>query len=112
MPRMTLQTFLHPEQYLYCPFCGFKYPNKVLREIALANIVYSTTENKALKTKRIKDMTNTELNDLWKIKGHKSPWLWRQLWIKGGAESIENFGLEMNWERATVSKAISFCRKF
>ncbi len=94
--------------YKICPFCGFKYPKKEVEEINLSMIMLDSQSKKAVKTKRIKDMSNIELQKYWKIKGHKSAWLWRQLWYRGGVKSIENFGKEFGWKPATIQKAISY----
>lgn len=99
--------------YKICPFCGFTYPEKVVKEIDLQSIMFDTQTKKAIKTKRIKDMTNQELNDYRTAKGHKQAWLWRQLWyrekkIADKKKSIESFGKEFNWKPATIDKAIEF----
>lgn len=88
--------------YSICPFCGFKYPSKKVNDIEL-----KITKN----TKSIKSMNYTELHDYWKIKKHKSAWLWRQLWYKGRSHSIKEFGKIYNWTPATINKAIGFCNK-
>lgn len=94
--------------YRICPFCGFKYPDKEVKEVILELTMPTSGTTKAVKTKRIKDMSNQELHDYWKIKGHKTPWLWRQLFYRGGKKSIEQFGKEFNWNPGTINKAIEF----
>jgi superfamily II DNA or RNA helicase len=95
-----------------CPFCGYKYPDKSIKEINLESIMFDTNQKRAVKVKRIKDMSMQELHDYWKSKGHKTPWLWRQLWYKGGGKAVEKYGKEFNWSSATVRKALNFCEKF
>ena len=94
--------------YKICPFCGFKYPEKVVKEIDLQGIMFDVQKKMAVRTKRIKDMTNKELHDYWKAKGHKTPWLWRQLWYRGRKEGIEIFGKEFDWKPGTIKTAIEF----
>ena len=88
--------------YMICPFCGFKYPEKDLKEIDLQAMMFSTQEKKAIKTKRIRDMTMTELHTYWKQKGHKSAWLWRQLWYKGGEKQIVHVAVRFFFFDAVV----------
>ena len=95
-----------------CPFCGFQYPAKVLTEGELSTLFLDNQQKKVVKTKRLKDMTNAELHYYWKSKGHKSGWLWRQLWYRGKEESIKNFGKEFEWSFGTIKKAISICEKY
>ena len=94
--------------YKICPFCGFKYPKKEVKEIDLQSIMFDAQSKMAVKTKRIKDMNNQELHDLWKAKGHKTPWLWKQLWFRGGVKSIESFGKEFHWNINTIQIAIKY----
>ena len=96
--------------YKICPFCGFLYPDKVIESIDLESIYFDIQKKKAVKTKRIKDMTNTDIHDYYKAKGHKPAWLWRQLWYKDGEKAIENFGNEFNWNKTTIQKAKDFCK--
>jgi hypothetical protein len=95
--------------YKICPFCGFIYPEKIVKEIDLSNIVFDDSLRVSVKMKRIKDMTNSEIYEYWKMKGHKSAWLWRQLFLKGGSKAIEEFGREYKWSFATIDKAIQYC---
>lgn len=99
--------------YKICPFCGFKYPEKVVKEIDLRPILFNAQTKTAVRTKRIKDMTNQELYDYRKDKGHQQAWVWRQLWyrkknLEDKIESIESFGKEFDWSSATIKKAIEF----
>lgn len=95
-----------------CPFCGFKYPEKVLTEGELQTLFLDNQQKKVVKTKRVRDMSNSELYFYWKSKGHKSAWLWRQLWYRGKENSIVNFGKEYGWSYGTIKKAIGFCEMF
>jgi len=93
--------------YKICPFCGFKYPDKKKKEIELNNYLYNGF--KAIKTKNLNEMNFEELFFYWKEKGHKSAWLWRQLWYRNKENSIRNFGKKYNWSQNTINKAIKFC---
>lgn len=95
--------------YTICPFCGFKYPEKDLKEITLSNIMFDAQNKRAIKTKRIKDMNHREINEYWKAKGHKTAWLWRQLYYKGGIREIKLFGEYAGWSGGAINKAIKFC---
>lgn len=96
--------------YTICPICGFKYPEKKLKDIELSATAFDAELQRAIKVKRIKDMTNEELYTYWKIKKYKSAWLWRQLWYKGRERAIINFGNEYGWSAGTQRKAVEFCR--
>jgi superfamily II DNA or RNA helicase len=98
--------------YKICPFCGFIYPEKVGKEINLSQIVFDDSLRIGVPAKRIKDMSNQELYDYWKLKGHKSAWLWRQLFMKSGSKAILDFGNEYKWQSSTIDKAIQFCSNF
>ena len=86
-----------------CPFCGFKYPEKQVKEIELR-----LTTN----VKSIKNMAYAELYEYWRMKKHNTNWLWRQLYYKGGANEIEKFGKEYGWSLNTINKAKAFCNAF
>ncbi len=94
--------------YKICPFCGFTYPKKELKEIDLSMIIIDSQNHTAKKTKLIKEMSNSELHECWKDKGHKTPWLWKQLWYKGGTEKIKEFGKEFGWTQSNIERAIKF----
>lgn len=96
--------------YKICPFCGFKYPEKKLQEITLTGIAFDVTLNKAIKTKKVKDMNFSELYEYWKMKKHKTSWLWRQLWYKGREQAIIDFGDKYHWQYQTKKKAIMYCK--
>jgi len=96
--------------YKICPFCGFKYPEKKQKEVDLELIMFDLIHKKSVKTKRLKDMSFQELHDYRAAKGHKSPWLWRQLWYRGGEDCIKEFGSQFDWSNITVEKAINYMR--
>jgi superfamily II DNA or RNA helicase len=96
--------------YTICPFCGFKYPEKKVKEISLQNVVFDGKN--AVKTKKVKDMSLNELHNYWKIKNHKPAWLWRQLYYKGGINTIKKFGNMHGWKYSTIQKAINYCKQF
>lgn len=96
--------------YKICPFCGYKYPDKEIKEIILSGVVFDSQEKRALATKRLRDMTDEELNEYYKLKGHKPAWLWRQLWYRGREVSIRNFAGKYHWNTTTIEKAIDFCK--
>ena len=96
--------------YKICPFCGFKYPDKKIIEVELSCTIFDTETKQAIKTPKIKDMTDIQLFEYWKEKGHKTAWLWRQLWYRGREKSITNFGRVHGWKSGTIRKAISFMK--
>lgn len=103
--RMILAT------YKICPFCGFLYPNdKQIKEIVLSGVVFDATQKKAVKTKRLKDMSYSELKEYYEIKGHKPAWLWRQLHYKNGKTAILEYGKLNFWKNGTIEKALEFCK--
>src|SRR5690606_38038088 len=68
-----------------CPFCGFKYPVKGSAEeveLTLASII--DDNGVSLQFKSISKMSWDELETYRKLKKYKFPWLWRQLWNRGG----------------------------
>lgn len=98
--------------YKICPFCGFKYPEKEIKDADLGIKIYSPGEKREIKAKRVKDMDFDELYGYWESKKHKTPWLWRQLWYKGRENAIRNFGKQYGWDTSTIKKAINFCSNF
>lgn len=91
-----------------CPFCGYKYQPKKIKEAALEMLAFNPETHKAIKTKRVNDMNDQEMFDYFKMKKHKMSWLWRQLYYRGGKEKIENFGVEKGWSKGTIEKAINY----
>lgn len=94
-----------------CPKCGYKYPDKELETGELLQIMYDSVKHEAVKVKKIKEMTDDELYEYFKIKKHKTPWLWRQLWYRGREKKIKEFGELHEWDPKTIKKAIYFCLK-
>lgn len=93
--------------YKICPFCGFKYPDKKkAKEIELEQILYDG--QRSVKVKKISDMTDDELMKYAKAKKHKQAWLWRQLYYRGGADKIREFGRNNNWTKGTIERAIDY----
>jgi len=88
-----------------CPFCGHIYHVEQAKEIDLQGIAYNEQLHAAVKVKKIKDMDLAELFSYYKMKGHKSAWLWRQLYFRGGTKLIEQFGVEQGWKKGTIEKA-------
>jgi superfamily II DNA or RNA helicase len=103
---------LIPASYKICPFpdCGFKYPEKNLQETELQQIMTVANSQKAVKTKRVKDMTIDELIEYRKNKKHNVRWLWRQLWHKGGEQALWQAAKKEGWKTGAVYKAKQFCR--
>jgi len=94
-----------------CPFCGYIYPTKELKEIDLNGVLYDSKTHTAVPTKKINEMSNEELYLYWKNKGHKPPWFWRQLYFRGGADLIEEFGKSKGWKKGTIEKAVAYIKK-
>jgi superfamily II DNA or RNA helicase len=93
---------------MICPFCGFIYPKRKAEDIDLHGVLYDTQKHVAAPTKKIADMNLDELYQYFKIKKHKSPWLWRMLFFRGGSDLIKEFGSGHNWNQGTIQKAINF----
>lgn len=93
-----------------CPFCGFMYPKSKLKEIDLQTLMYDSNQYKAVATKKISDMDIDELHAYFQIKRHRTPWLWRQLYFRGGVELIAKFGQEKEWKQGTIDAAIEFAK--
>lgn len=88
-----------------CPFCGHIYPTSEAEDIDLNAVAYDSQKHEAVAVKKIRDMNLDELFNYYKIKGHKSAWMWRQLYFRGGVELIEKFGVDKGWKRGTIEKA-------
>ena len=95
-----------------CEHCGYTYPEKKAKAVELM-INERLGDNEILRVNNINDMTNRELKKFAEIKRYKSPWLWSQLYLRGGIEEIEKFALEFNWKPMTLARAMEFVnRKF
>lgn len=97
--------------YTLCPFCGFKYPEKKeAKEIELSLSKISTEEGIVINSKSITKMNWQELTDYRKIKGHKQPWLWRQLWIRGKEQELRAYAAQYFWNPLVTEKAVNYCK--
>jgi len=93
-----------------CPFCGFKYPNKKIKEIDLTGLMYDVQKKTAIAVKKIKDMNDDELLEYFLLKNHKMPWLWRNLYFRGGTKKIEEFGEKNGWKKGSITRAINYTK--
>lgn len=94
-----------------CPFCGFKYPAKGSAaevELTLASVI--DENGVSLQFKSISKMTWEELETYRRIKKHKSPWLWRQLWDRGGEAELKAFAKEKYWSDKITNQAVNYCK--
>lgn len=93
-----------------CVFCGHIYPKNEAEEIDLEGIMYDQQRHEAVKVKKIRDMDLEELHDYFQMKGHKSAWLWRQLYFRGGLQLIQSFGAEKGWKQGTIQRAKQYVK--
>ena len=94
-----------------CPFCGFKYPEKdEAKEIELQLASIKDENGVSLKVKSFKDMSYNDLKLYRKIKSHKSAWLWRQLWVRGGEKELRKYAQWDFWSPQATQRAVNFCR--
>lgn len=94
-----------------CPFCGFKYPEKdEAKEIELQLASIKDENGVSLKVKSFKDMSYNDLKLYRKIKSHKSAWLWRQLWVRGGEKELRKYAQWDFWTPQATQRAVNFCR--
>jgi len=103
------QRLIHAS-YTICPFCGYIYPKSKAKDIDLMGVMYDKQKHLSIAVKKISEMDDDELYDYFKIKGHKTPWLWRQLYFRGGVERIESFGNNKGWKTTTIETAKNFFR--
>lgn len=97
--------------YTICPFCGFKYPEKTLKEIDLSIITPTLNGNVlAPRNKSFRHMSLEELHAYYKAKGHKPPWLWRQLWYRGKETELTKYANIKNWKNKTLKQAVHYCK--
>ena len=97
--------------YSICPFCGFKYPEKKeAKEVELTLSKITTDEGVIINSKSISKMNWEELTNYRKIKGHKQPWLWRQLWTRGKEEEIKQYAAKYFWKQNVIDMAINYCK--
>ena len=93
-----------------CPFCGFKYPKKELKEVELVGAYYDTKQNKIIHVKKVSQMTDDELIEYAKNKGHKSVWIWRQLFYRGREKRIKEVAARRKWSSQTLSEALRYVK--
>lgn len=94
-----------------CPLCGFKYPEKdEAKEVELELSGIVSDEGIKIAVKPFKEMSYDELELYRSTKKHKQPWLWRQLWYRGGENEIKRFGIYKEWKEQTIIKAINYCK--
>ena len=94
-----------------CPFCGFKYPEKdEAKEIELQLASIKDENGVSLKVKSFKDMSYRDLKLYRKIKSHKSAWLWRQLWMRGGERELTKYAQWDFWSPQATKRAVNFCK--
>ena len=94
--------------YKICPFCGFDYPKKELKEIDLQGLMYQKSANTVVAVKKIKDMNVDELYSYFKVKGHNPTWLWRQLYYKTNKTKMAEFLKNKGYSANTITRAIVF----
>lgn len=96
--------------YTLCPFCGFKYPpppEPKDAELVLAETIDSN--GVSLKAKSLPEMDWDDLNAYREIKGHKSAWLWRQLWSRNKEKEIRDYALKYRWSKNVLEQALNYC---
>jgi superfamily II DNA or RNA helicase len=94
--------------YKICPFCGFKYPDKKMKEIELGIQLPETIVGP--KNRSFRHMTYKQLYEYYNYKKHKAPWLWRQLWYRGKNDELIKFASLYNWDKKTLNTAILYCK--
>ena len=96
--------------YQICPFCGFKYPKRdKAKEIDLELAAIVDEKGVSIKSKAFKDMSFEELYKYREIKKHHINWVCRLLWIRGGEESIRDYGKQFGWKPAFIKRTIKHC---
>ena len=94
-----------------CPFCGYKKPVKELKEVVLKGVLIDEETQQRIVVTPVSKMTDTELLIYFKTKGHKTAWLWRVLWLRGGVEKLHIWAKENRWSKKTLMIALSFIKK-
>lgn len=91
-----------------CPICGYKYKAKTAKAVDLTMVAVDSEKGVSVRVKRVSDMDDGELYSYFKMKKHKTAWLWRQLYFRGGKDKVEEFGGLMNWKQGTINKALNY----
>lgn len=91
-----------------CPFCGFKSLAKELKDVDLQTIYLDGGTNEYRRAKPISKMEDSELKDYCKAKGHNIAWLWRQIYMRGGMQRIDN----QDWSEKSKESAKKYCQRF
>jgi len=91
-----------------CPFCGFKYPAKDLKDVDLENIFFDQNEMEFKRVKPVSQMNDIEITEYCEAKGHNRAWLWRQIFMRGGMDRIDL----QNWSAKEKESAKKYCRRF
>lgn len=99
-----------------CPFCGFKYPDKEMKDVELENIFYNETLKTFEKTKPVSKMNDDELRVYCEAKGHNRAWLWRQIYMKGAYKRSPEGGFDrikmQSWSLSEINSALNYCKRF
>jgi len=98
--------FIHASLSI-CPKCGYVYTKKAEIEAELNGFVFDEDSNGFVQHKRVKDMSIDELLEHRARKKHKMPWLYFQLYSRGGIELIEEVGNKLKWKLNTIELAKS-----
>jgi len=104
---------LIPASYKICPFrdCGFKYPEKELKETELYEIIKNKQTQEVWAAKRPKDMTLDEIIEKRKVRKNHINRMWRELWIKGGEKALWYAAKKEGYSVGAVHNAKKLCRK-
>ena len=97
--------------YKLCPFCGFKYKQKVDKTKAV-DLKLSEVTNKqgvAIKSKPFRDMDFEELTEYRKAKKYHVNWLYRLLWLKDKENTIIEYAQTYKWKRARLEYVLRDC---
>lgn len=97
---------LIPASWNICMFdgCGFKYPDKKLKEIELRMVEAEKIMGASANSP--KNMDFEQLTKYRELKGYKMPWLWRQLHLRG---DLEKYAKKYHWSAGVLKKAKNYC---
>ena len=71
-------------------------------------IVLDSVDMEFKRLKPVSQMSDDELAAYRKQRGHKVAWLWRQLYMRGGLQRIDN----QDWTEKTKNSAKKYCEKY